>query len=96
MLSFSQGFGGTGLVARPKYPYRETGVVIPLSHCVFCGVADYWCYTPTSFRKKWPIASQRRALDGGHRRKNLPLKPVAQEGASHEVVSPIALLIVGH
>ena len=22
-------------------PYRETGLAIPLSHCVFCGVADY-------------------------------------------------------
>ena len=32
-------------------PYRETGVAIPLSHCVSCGIADYCCYTPTSFRK---------------------------------------------
>ena len=23
----------------------------PLSHCVFCGIADYRCYTPTSFSK---------------------------------------------
>ena len=32
-------------------PYRETGVAIPLSHCVFFGIAEYRCYTPTSFRK---------------------------------------------
>ena len=31
--------------------YRETGVAIPLSHCVFCGIAGYRCYTPTSFCK---------------------------------------------
>ena len=37
------------LVTRPKYPpYSETGVAIPLSHYVSCGVADYRCYTPTS------------------------------------------------
>ena len=43
----------TLLVARLKYPppYRETGVAIPLSHCVSCGIADYRCYTPTSFLK---------------------------------------------
>ena len=39
-------------MTRSKYPpYRETGVTIPLLHCVFCGTADYRCYTPTSFRK---------------------------------------------
>ena len=32
-------------------PYRETGVAIPLSHCVSCSIADYRCYIPTSFRK---------------------------------------------
>ena len=38
-------------VACPKYPpYRETGVAIPLSHCVSCGIADYRCYTPTTVR----------------------------------------------
>ena len=25
--------------------YRETGVAIPLSHCVSCGIAGYRCYT---------------------------------------------------
>ena len=39
-------------MTRPKYPpYRETGVAIPLSHFVSCGIADYPCYTPTSFHK---------------------------------------------
>ena len=32
-------------------PYRETGVATPLSHCVSWGIANYRCYTPTSFRK---------------------------------------------
>ena len=32
-------------------PYRETGVAIPLSHCVSCGIADYRCYTRISFLK---------------------------------------------
>ena len=27
-------------------PYRETGVAMPLSHCVSCGIADCRCYTP--------------------------------------------------
>ena len=37
-------------------PCRETGVAIPLSHCFACGIADYRCYTPTSFHMKWTIA----------------------------------------
>ena len=32
-------------------PYHETGVAIPLSHSVSCGIADYRCYTPTLFHK---------------------------------------------
>ena len=41
------------LVTRPKYPpYRETGVAIPLLHWLFYGIADYRCYTPTSFNPK--------------------------------------------
>ena len=40
------------LVTRPKYPpYHETGVAKRLSHCVSCDIADYRCYTPTSFPK---------------------------------------------
>ena len=36
-------------MTRPKCPpYRETPVARPLSHCAFCGVAEYRCYTPTS------------------------------------------------
>ena len=34
------------LVTRPESPlYCETGVAIPLSHCVSCGIADYRCYS---------------------------------------------------
>ena len=41
------------LATRPKYPppCRETGVAIPLSHCISCDIADYRCYTPTSLFK---------------------------------------------
>ena len=39
----------------------------------------------------WPIAIQRQALEAGYRRKSLPQKPIALQGASHEIVSPIAL-----
>ena len=41
------------LVSRQKYlPYHETSVAIPMSHCVSRGIADYRCYTPTSFLKQ--------------------------------------------
>ena len=42
-------------------PYRETGVAIPLSHCLSCGIADYRCYTPTSFLKNGLSQSKDRA-----------------------------------
>ena len=56
----------TSLVTRPKYPppYRETGVAIPLSHCVFCGIADYRCYTTTSFRENG-LSQSKTGLGGG-------------------------------
>ena len=40
---------------------------------------------------KMAIATQRQALKGGYRRKSLPLKPIELQGASREIVSPIAL-----
>ena len=53
------------LVTRPKYPpYRETGVAIPLSHCVSCGIADYRCYTPTAFFKNGLSQSKDRPNKG--------------------------------
>ena len=53
-------------MTRPKCPpYRETGVAIPLSHCVSCGIADYPCYTPTSFRKNGLSQSKDRPNKGG-------------------------------
>ena len=63
----------THLVIRRKYPpYRETPVAQPLSHCVFCGIVDYRCYTPTSFRKNglsqsknspWVVSQQKLASE---------------------------------
>ena len=46
-------------------PYPETSVAIPLSHCVSCGIADYRCYIPTSFRVKmaYPALSQSISTD---------------------------------
>ena len=47
-------------------PYnRETGVAIPLSHCVFCSIADYRYYIPTSFRKKMAYRDPKTGLGGG-------------------------------
>ena len=65
------------LVTRPKYPpYCETGVALPLSHCVSCGIADYRCCTPTSFLKTG-LSQSKQALEGGYRKRSLPLKPIA-------------------
>ena len=72
-------------------PYRETGAAIPLSHCVSCGMADYRCYTPTSFLQI-PYRSPKTGLTKArYCRESWPLKPIALYGASHETVSPIAL-----
>ena len=51
-------------------PYRETGVAIPLSHCVSCGIADSRYYTPTSFRKP-AYRSAKTGLGGGASKKKL-------------------------
>ena len=80
------------LVNRPKQPppiSRE----MPLSHCVSCGIADYRCYTPTSFRKKKNLPQSKDRPNrggGGVSQKSLPLK-LALLGPSREIVSPIAL-----
>ena len=53
------------LVTRPKYPpYRETRIAISLSHCVFFlrVIADFWCYTPTSFHKSGLSQSKARGV----------------------------------
>ena len=76
------------LVTRPKYP----PVAIPLSHCVSCGIADYRCYTPTSFRKSGPLQSKDRPNKGGLSQKKLAPEAYRAKGASHEIVSRIALL----
>ena len=53
-------------------PHRETGVVIPLWRCVLCGIADYRCYTPTSFRKSGLSQSKDRPWRGGIAEKACP------------------------
>ena len=54
------------LVTRPNPPpYRKTGVAIPLSQGVSCGIADYRCYTLTSFRKNGRSQSKDRPYKGG-------------------------------
>ena len=53
-------------------PYRETGVAIPLSHCISCGIADYRCYTPTSFRKDGLSQAKDRPNKGGIAEKAYP------------------------
>ena len=40
-------------------------VAVPLSPCVSCGIADYRCYTPTSFRKSCLSQHTRTGLGGG-------------------------------
>ena len=63
----------------PKYPpYRETGVAIPLSHCDSYGIADYRCYSPTSFRK-----------NGLSQSKNRPNKGVSQKKLASEAYRAI-------
>ena len=67
------------LVTRPKYPpppHRETSAAIPVSHCISCGIADYRCYTPTSFKKNG-YRNPKIGLTRGYRRKSLALKPIA-------------------
>ena len=46
-------------------PYRETGVAIPLSHSVSCGIAVCRCYTPTSFLENGLSHSKDRPNKGG-------------------------------
>ena len=44
---------------------------------VFSVVSQTIAATPPLLSVKWPIAIQRQALDGGYRKKSLPLKPIA-------------------
>ena len=65
-------FMGVEIFPRHKPPlYRKTGVAIPLSHCVSRGVADYRCYTPTSFLKNGLYRSPKTDLSRGISQKKL-------------------------
>ena len=69
-------------------PYRETPGTQPLSHCVLCGIADYGCYTPTSFGKNGRSLSKDRTW---HIAEKLASEAYRAVGASHEIVAPISL-----
>ena len=63
----THGRANTNMLSDPTEippPYRETGLAILLSHCVFCGIADYRCYTPTSFCKSGLSQSKDRPWRG--------------------------------
>ena len=87
------------LVTRPKYPppppYQETGVAMPLSHCVFGGIAYYRCYTPTSFRKCGLSQSKDRPNKGGIAEEACPPEAYrARGGVARNSIANRA--IVGH
>ena len=69
--------------------------VLALSLVWFAGatpeVSQTIAATPPLLSVKMACRSPKKGLTRGHRRKNLPLRPIALEGASHEIVSPIAL-----
>ena len=56
------GRNGSDLTEIP--PYLETGLAIPLSRCFSCVIADYRCYTPTSFLKDGLSQSKGRPNKG--------------------------------
>ena len=76
------------LVTRPKYPHHETVVAIPLSQCVPV-LSQTIAATPPLLSVKMAYRNPRPHK--GVSQTNSPLKPIAPEGASHEIVSPIAL-----
>ena len=83
------------LVTRPKYPpYRETGVAMPLSHCVSCGIADYRCYTPTSSSESGLSQSKGRPNKGVSQKKLVSEAHRAIGGVARNSIANRA--IVGH
>ena len=52
-------------------PYHETGVAIPLSHCVSCSIADYRCYTQPLLSVELAYRSPKTGLTTGGSRKKL-------------------------
>ena len=82
----------TSLLSHPAEipPYRETGVAIPLSHCVSCGIPDYRCYTPTS-SVKMADRNPKTDLTREVSQKKLASEAYRAIGALQEIVSPIGL-----
>ena len=72
------------MVGRLNDPSRTVSsgepVTRPQSHCVFCGIADHRCYTPTSFRRTIACRDSKTGLEGGGCSKKLALKPIAGLG----------------
>ena len=72
-------------------PYRETGIAIPLSHCVSQTIAA----TPRLLSVKVVYRNPKRDLARGASQKKLASE--AYRAMSHEMVSPIGdRAIVGH
>ena len=84
------------LVTRPNYPppHHEAGVAIPLFDCVSCGIADYRCYTSTSFCKNGLSQSKDRPNKGGIAEKASLWSPSRYKGVARKSIANRA--IVGH
>ena len=75
-------------------PHIARQVAIPLSHCVSCGIADYRCYTPTSFRKTGLPQSKDRPWKEGIAEKLASEAHRAMGGAARNSIAN--RVIVGH
>ena len=77
-------------------PHRETGLAIPLSHCVSCGITDYCCYTPTSFLKDGLSQSKDRPIRGVSQKELASEASRAMGGVAQTSIANPAMAIVGH
>ena len=67
---------------------------MPLSHCVSCGIADYRCHTPTSFRKNGLSQSKDRPNKGASQKELASEAYRAIGGVARNSIANRA--IVGH
>ena len=81
--------------------YREAGVAMPLSHCASCGIADYRCYTPTSFHVKIAYGRPKTDLTSGVSQRKLASGAYRAIGgvtrnslANHAIVGHSAILFL--